>query len=1270
MTITGTNLANATAINFGTVAGAIVSDTATQIVVTDPADSAATVDVIVVTAGGTSATSAADHFTYVSLPVVTAVNPASGPLSGSTTVTITGANLANASTVDFGTVAATIVSDTGTQITAMDPAGTAGTVDVTVVTAGGTSATSTADQFTYVALPVVTAVSPANGPLSGSTSVTITGTNLANATAVNFGSVDATIVSNTATQIVVTTPAGSAGTVDVTVVTPGGTSASSTADHFSYVSLPVVIAVSPASGPLSGSITVTITGTNLSSASVVNFGAVAGMIVSDTATQIEVTNPAGVAGTVDVTVVTAGGTSATSTADHFTYVSLPVVTAVSPSTGPLGGSTSVTLTGANLANATAVNFGGVGGTIVSNTGTQIVVTNPAAIAGTVDVTVVTPGGTSATSTADHFTYVGLPVVTAVSPATGPLGGSSTVSITGTNLANATAVNFGTTAGTIVSDTGTQIVAMDPAGIAGTVDVTVITAGGTSSSSSADHFTYVSLPVVTAVSPSSGPLGGSSRVTITGANLANATAVNFGGVAGTIVSNTGTQIVATNPAAIVGTVDVTVVTLGGTSATSAADHFTYASVPIITAISPTSGPLGGSTTITINGANFDIATAVNFGGIAGTIISDTSTQIVATDPAGIPGTVDVTVTTLGGMSATSAADHFTYVSLPVVTSVNPASGFVAGGGAVTITGANLSNATAVSFGGIAGTIISDTATQIVVTSPARTIGLVDVTVGNAGGTSAISTADHFTYVALPVVTGVSPASGPLGGATEVIISGANLANATTVDFGGLAGTIVSDSATQIVATNPANSAETVDVTITTAVGISETTSADQFTYVATPVVTGVSNGGNSTVIITGTNLGNVIAVDFSGIPGTIVSNTGTQIVAIPPAGLTGTVDITVVTAGGTSAKSSADRYTTGTTSTPTLVAQPLLIGGNPNGTADVDTESNGTYTLQETPQPFGNIPTDVRTAVGDVNGDGTPDYIFATGPGTEFMITVISGAAGNAVLVPPFDPFPPPAGVAPFNAGGFVSAGSFLQNGRAQIVVTPDQAGGPRVTIYDLNPANISQNAATGGLTALDNYFVNINPNFRGGLRTAVGDLNGDGIPDLVVAAGFGGGPVVEVMNGTRALVTTGQPDSDYLIGNFFAFASTLRDGAYLAVGDVLGNGQQDLILGPGAGGPAEVEVLSGAQLVNAGAVSTLANPVALFTPTGLGPSGSGVRVAVAPTGTGDQVNVVVGAGRNMPGVAKVYPGTGFTSGSTSEPSGGQFLSPFGGGALTDGIFVG
>jgi uncharacterized repeat protein (TIGR01451 family) len=378
-----------------------------------------------------------------------------------------------------------------------------------------------------------------------------------------------------------------------------------------------------------------------------------------------------------------------------------------------------------------------------------------------------------------------------------------------------------------------------------------------------------------------------------------------------------------------------------------------------------------------------------------------------------------------------------------------------------------------------------------------------------------------------------------------------------------------------------------------------------------------------------------------------------------------------------------------TDTDTINQMPLpgLVSGLPNGTAQLYTlGANGQYNLTATLQPFGNIPADVRTAVGDVNGDGIPDYIFATGPGVPFEVTVLSGASGNPVLVAPFDPFlpaPPLAQSDVFTAGGFVSAGDFMGNGRDQIVISPDQSGGPRIAIYDMDGAaaapsqpytavgvNTAEINPGSGLTRVAN-FLSVNADFRGGARTAVGDLNGDGIPDLAIAAGFGGGPAVLVINGTRVLNTDGFTASDDLIGDFFAFNSTLRDGAYLAIGDVLGNGQQDLILGPGDGGPAEVEILSGEQLVNQGALMAIATPVALFSPTGaLGTGGSGLRVAAAPSGVEDQVNVAVASGRGMSGTVKAYPGTGFTSGSTSEPTGGQLLNPFGTATLTDGVFVG
>jgi hypothetical protein len=84
-------------------------------------------------------------------PQVTAISPASGPAAGGTSVTITGSGFSGATTVDFGGVSATITAASDTEITAISPAATGtGTVDITVITPNGTSATGTADQFSYV----------------------------------------------------------------------------------------------------------------------------------------------------------------------------------------------------------------------------------------------------------------------------------------------------------------------------------------------------------------------------------------------------------------------------------------------------------------------------------------------------------------------------------------------------------------------------------------------------------------------------------------------------------------------------------------------------------------------------------------------------------------------------------------------------------------------------------------------------------------------------------------------------------------------------------------------------------------------------------------------------------------------------------------------------------------------------------------------------------------------------------------------------------------
>jgi hypothetical protein len=936
VTITGSNLSGATAVKFGTVAAASFTvNSAGQITVTAPAQAVGTYDITVTTPNGTSGTSSADRFTYANPPApsVLSISPSSGPVAGGTSVTINGFYFTGATAVKFGGVTATsftVVSDI--QITATAPPGTAAnTVDITVTTPSGTTALTGGDQFTYTQTsPTVTAVSPTSGSTAGGYLVTITGTNLTGASAVSFGGTAATLFRvNTDSSIAATAPVAAAATVDVTVTTPVGTSATSSADRFTFTansSTPTVTAVSPSSGALDGGTQVTITGTNLGGASQVLFGTTpATTFTVNSATSLTVTAPPGAAGVVDITVTAPGGVSSTGTADHYTYAAVaPVVTGVSPNTDTTAGGSSITVTGTGFTGATAVNFGSVATTaFVVNSDTSITVTDPVQAPATVDVTVTTGSGTSATGSADRFTYTATastPTVTAVSPNTGPTGGGTSVTITGTNFSNVTGVFFGSTpaaAYTVVS--ATSITATAPAATAGSVDVTVATGAGISATSAADQFTFAATaPAVSGVSPSSGPLGGGTSVTITGSNLNGATAVTFGGTAATsftVIS--ATQITATAPAGSAGTVDVRVSTPYGQSAVVTADQFTYVAAPTVTAINPTSGSTAGGTSVTITGTNFTGLVSVSFGGVAATSLTvNSSTQITATAPASGPGLVDITVRTPVATSVTSSADQFTYTApVPSVTGVSPSSGTNAGGTSVTVSGSGFTGASAVYFGSVAAasfTVVSDT--QITATTPAEPAGTVDVIVQTpAGGASSTSSHDLFTFVGpVPSVTSVSPNTGSTAGGTSVAITGTGFTGATQVSFGGVAAALFQvNSDISITAGSPAHAAGTVDVTVTAPGGTSAAVLNDHFTYAAPPVVTGVSpNSGpiGTSVSITGSGFTGVTAVYFGSAAASFHFVSDSSISATAPGPPSGTVDVTVVTPIGTSATSSADKFT--------------------------------------------------------------------------------------------------------------------------------------------------------------------------------------------------------------------------------------------------------------------------------------------------------------------------------------------------------------------------
>ncbi|KJY42180.1 hypothetical protein VR41_08935 [Streptomyces sp. NRRL B-1568] len=501
-----------------------------------------------------------------SVPMVSSVSPISGTTAGGTNVTVTGTGFTGATTVRFGdTPATSFTVNSDTQITATTPLGS-GTVQVTVTTPSGTSNEFVTYTYVTTSGPALTSVVPSSGPTAGGTTVTLTGTGFTGATAVRFGATPATSFTvNSDTQITATAPAGT-GTVQVTVVTAGGTS-NGVPFTYTTTSAPALTSIAPSSGPAAGGTTVALTGTSLATASSVRFGATpATSFTVVSGTHIVAVAPAGT-GTVQVTVTTPGGTS---NGISYSYFAAPALSGVSPNEGPTAGGNTVTLSGADLTGATAITFGATPATsftILSPTVITAVV--PAGTAGPVDVTITTPGDTSTLSSS--YFYVNAPILISVAPGAGPLSGGNTVTLTGNHLIGTTAVHFATTAAatfTVVSDG--QITVVAPAGVAGPVAVTVSTAGGTSNPVS---YTYLAAPTVTALSPNQGPTSGGNTVTLTGTNLAQTTTVLFGTTPTgfTVVSDN--HIVADAPPGPAGPVGITVITPGGTNAAN-----TYTRVP--------------------------------------------------------------------------------------------------------------------------------------------------------------------------------------------------------------------------------------------------------------------------------------------------------------------------------------------------------------------------------------------------------------------------------------------------------------------------------------------------------------------------------------------------------------------------------------------------------------------------------------------------------------------------------------------------------------------
>jgi len=334
---------------------------------------------------------------------------------------------------------------------------------------------------------------------------------------------------------------------------------------------------------------------------------------------------------------------------------------------------------------------------------------------------------------------------------------------------------------------------------------------------------------------------------------------------------------------------------------------------------------------------------------------------------------------------------------------------------------------------------------------------------------------------------------------------------------------------------------------------------------------------------------------------------------------------------------------------------LATTGLANGTANIFRfDTSGLAQLESTFKPFDNYNGPIQATIGDVNGDGIADAIYGIGPGGGSVLRVISGATGQD-LVPPMFTFE-----ISFAGGIFVAAGDIDGDGDDEIAVAPDVGGGGRIHIFSFE---------NGMLVQRDNFFGIEDENFRGGARIAIGDINGDGRGDLVVGAGFGGGPRIAVFNGQGLL--QGQTTPPKLLPDFFAFpgpdAITLRDGVYVSAKDMDGDGKADFLFGGGPGGGPRVFILRGPDVLN-NVDAAQSNPLANFFVANDSTSRGGIRVTAKDVDADGKFDLIVGSGEKLPARVRTYGGPFPQPGM--EPSLRQDFDPFGTGSVVAGVFVG
>ena len=621
------------------------------------------------------------------------------------------------------------------------------------------------------------------------------------------------------------------------------------------------------------------------------------------------------------------------------------------------------------------------------------------------------------------------------------------------------------------------------------------------------------------------------------------------------------------------------------------------------INPSADSDNTATTVTITGTGFTGATQVMFGTVPATSFTvNSDTQITAVSPGNVAdATINITVTTPAGTSATNPADEFTnaqFLNNPTLT--------------LTAEGAGLQV-------GQAGNLVAQVTTRGLVSGP---------------GSIAFN-------ATLP--TGVTEASAAGVGWTSTVVSGTTLRATYNGPYPVASGTALPPLVIPLTPT--ATAGASVSVSASAAAPISIDAFPQPFSF---PVSPGTSppppdlTVSSPVVVNANYSAGDVVDFDFTvsnaSTAGPVSAQNSITLTTLLPPGLTG------VTASGTNwaltSSSSIDGSTIVTltyTGTYPIAAGAQLPIVTVSGTLATPIPQ-GTYTavaIAATPadtDPANNSAAATIDVVGGLASTITTLSSSATAPNVglpiTFTATVTNSQESGTVVT---------TGIVSFYDGSTILGTANVNSQGQATLTTSTLAIGSHTILAAYTPASGSTLSASsdsitqlvgtsivaigaglgGGTVQVDNTAGTVQftltpfgASWTGGVRVATGDLTGNGVDDIIVAAGPGGGPRVAIYDGA-----TGDE-----LASFYAFAPSFTGGVFVAAADLTGRRGDDIIVGAGAGGGPQVMVFQYA----AGVVTQEASFYA-FAPTFTG----GVTVAGLPGTPLAQPDFII-AGQNPP----------------------------------------